>query len=605
MTVMSSALMILLFCTTTTFAAFFVARLIGHALSSESARWLPTSMVLLILSDCLVAKLANLVGLRAPGVSLLVLLHLLVSVTASIAASRISRGAEPCTDMRAARSLRVCSVVSHVALLAVAAVCCLAQFGPELNVHFASTDPAAHFRAALAIRDTGVVSGLFSTRYLASLFIELLSPLTGPMQTYKAFIASEVFLLYLGAVAFHELQLHLLEHEDGETVGGLLPLVLSTLYVLGYPLNNLVFGFSYLGFGVTLLIVFSQLQSALLKRRGPGPAYALVSVAALAGEAIAYSLFTPIVLFSTALQLVGRRLDILRRHLVRTFAALSLFLVVTVVTITAAARSGAVEVLATPGYIYTNLFGSFVLVAPASIACLFRFASKGQQARKEDPVLWFCVAALVTTAGAFVLYWTGVFSAYYYYKFYYVLWACAFLCASRELSRTRTKDRPAYVTYAVLCLAVLTLAFSGVDRRIMASHPDLNPSPTSDSLVGAYAFNRDFMFTPRISDEKVGLWKRAGELRESGGGFIPMLSNNIDVYWYQAQTQQMWEEDSRYFYFWEYPDNACGEMLLDRLSEVDFCVLIDGTDLPDEVEDYLDEGDIVYENGAGRIVELP
>lgn len=93
-------------------------------------------------------------------------------------------------------------------------------------------------------------------------------------------------------------------------------------------------------------------------------------------------------------------------------------------------------------------------------------------------------------------------------------------------------------------------------------------------------------------------------MRTSTDQYVPLLGTNIDVYWYQAQTRQHYAPDARHFYFWLYNADDWGSMLVDRLSEVDYCAVLFSQELPDSVKQFLSNKEVVYQNAAGYIVKL-
>ena len=66
---------------------------------------------------------------------------------------------------------------------------------------------------------------------------------------FNVFIAFGIFILFLtGAIMFNTL-----EKYTNSKGGKILALIVSILYVLGYPYNSLLFGFEYLSMGILLL----------------------------------------------------------------------------------------------------------------------------------------------------------------------------------------------------------------------------------------------------------------------------------------------------------------------------------------------------------------
>lgn len=563
---------------------------------------IPLAAVLVFCATCLFAGVFGCLGWRVPGNAGLAAVYSLALLLcfAYIAYRRRDlamngEGLGVCGERLPLKGALV-QTVPYLVILVVVVGCALVQFGPSLQINFASTDPGTHFNLTLQTLETGrFPTSRWFTYYISARGIELLRPVLSEGMEYKAFIVMEVVYLYLNGCMFYSLSRRLRLNRGRTTVC----LALTLVYLLGYPLNVLTFGFSYLGVGVTLLLTY---VSVLAGRERPSPRQIPLAALPLVSLVFCYSLFVPVALLGTLLAATVRKREVIVRHKRVAVCAAALVAVLTVVLVGMVVRSGAVSVLSSPGYSYTNLYGDFVLVAPVAVFGLVLLW--GRPSGVGESVVGMTLATVCATVFALVLYREDVLSAYYYFKFYYILWPCVFLCAVPGMEELWQSQPRFSLGYCALWMLVLVAAISGLDKRLTNTHPDLNPSSVSSALAGVYSNNMDEIRSPRIPDAEVELWLAADDMRQSSEDYIPLLGANIDVYWYQAVTRQYYKPDTKLFYYWLYTETDWGAKYIENLSEVEHCVILYAQELPSNLSEYLENGRIVFENSAGYIVSL-
>jgi|AGTN01.3.fsa_nt_gi hypothetical protein len=139
-------------------------------------------------------------------------------------------------------------IATGILIIAVAFVA-NAQFGTGINVNYETSDPSVHLRLAMDVFNTGEVSGMYFTALNNALFFELLSPLTASFYYYKFFIVSDILMLFLSGLMFLAVIRRYLLKPFMKVVG----VIVTLIYLYGYPLNNMIFGFEYLGVSVSII----------------------------------------------------------------------------------------------------------------------------------------------------------------------------------------------------------------------------------------------------------------------------------------------------------------------------------------------------------------
>lgn len=145
-------------------------------------------------------------------------------------------------------------------------ICVLAvsymNFGFPFNIKYETGDPATHYLTSeifseqdrLINTNDDKVYGMFHGRKIASyvnsgLIMKSVSDVVDEIDYYNIFIGFGVFVLFMtGAIMYNAL-----EKFTKSKYCKILALIVSVIYVLGYPLNSFLFGFEYLSLGVLML----------------------------------------------------------------------------------------------------------------------------------------------------------------------------------------------------------------------------------------------------------------------------------------------------------------------------------------------------------------
>ena len=148
-----------------------------------------------------------------------------------------------------------------IILLATFIASCL-NFGLPFNIKYETGDPAVHHITSVVFSQEekllnfykdevyGISQGRKIGSYVNSgIIMQCFSNIIDEIDYYNIFIAFGIFVLFMtGAIMFN-----ILEKYTKSRSGKILALIVSIVYVLGYPFNSLLFGFEYLSMGILLL----------------------------------------------------------------------------------------------------------------------------------------------------------------------------------------------------------------------------------------------------------------------------------------------------------------------------------------------------------------
>lgn len=144
--------------------------------------------------------------------------------------------------------VQVLDLVVLLILAATAVTIGLYRFENDLSVFaYESDDSVRHFSYVKGLMNTGnFTNGRYVMHLISMIFIKCALPFIGEMFSYKAFAAADIFLFFmLGAMFWTWIRPMMSgKYEKASGVG------FTLMYFWGYPLNNMLFGFEYLGAGI-------------------------------------------------------------------------------------------------------------------------------------------------------------------------------------------------------------------------------------------------------------------------------------------------------------------------------------------------------------------
>lgn len=561
--------------------------------------WLPLSVLLL---ECFSAFVVGLFSLINLGFSPFMILAAHIVLAIALFANLRTRGH---TSIQFCDSMDLLAVV---AAFAVVTVCGLQQFGFGLDIHFATTDPAVHLDGIFALAEGGLGRGQYFAYITPAMIISTLGLLDNPVDGYHVLIICELINYLLSGLIFYSAVRRYVNSKATMLFGML-------FYMLGYPLNNMVFGFCYLGVSVSLIaaLVFCLQEECILQGlvtsittknyTGIVLSVALIS-GILFGLITSYSLFVPPVFLATALFCFnlllssGASIKGAFMLLLLLFAIPVVFGFILVYLAFFGSESTVGSAIATEGYIYRELYASFVLFLPIAI---YGVVETARSAKNNGPCFIFITFVLFTIA-LLILGLCNKASSYYYYKCYFPLWFFVFYYLCIGLSCLKSVAFSFSVSYTVVVSLIFAFAFSGADSLLAQKRPMFNPQPLGQAFFPIYHFNFAQMQGERQSQSMVELFRAAYHCSANGAADVAFVGSDSDVYWYQSLGR---DKQGEYTYW-----NMTTESFESNLLQSDYIVVANsetalkttsGDDPFLVARRAVTNMDVVFENEAGTI----
>lgn len=138
-------------------------------------------------------------------------------------------------------------------LIVIALILGMRRYGNTFNIFsYASDDSARHFSFCKEMMVSGSITrGKYAMYVLDMIFIQALSFLFPEAEWFRPFMLADVMLFFMMGAMFWAWIRRIINGRYSYIAGVLFTL----LYATGYPLNNMLYGFEYLGMGI-LMITF-------------------------------------------------------------------------------------------------------------------------------------------------------------------------------------------------------------------------------------------------------------------------------------------------------------------------------------------------------------
>ena len=414
--------------------------------------------------------------------------------------------------------------------------------GAHFAINYASTDPANLLFEALNVVKNQVVEGMFYQALTNGLLIEAVGPLTTPDYYYKVFVFSDGLFLFIAGLAFFAVIRRHLTTRLTRMIG----FGAMFVYLCGYPLNSTLWGFVWLGMGVTLIAHVAFLADSMTHDDVPKWQSAALLMLGSLGLIICYAMFAPVVFLGLGVVVVAKYRT---RHLVSTEAVLvgfAVFLVPVVVGLVF--MLGGVfgdgttisSAISSDGASYRDLFSDFVPFAPVAVFGAYTM-HKARQLTLPQVMLPISLVFVIVLFG---LGMAGKVSAYYFFKSYNLLWFVVLYLAVMGVARLATREAALLLgLYGTVWALVLVVALSGVEQTINSRNEGFDPLPPgttkSAELNAIFAWNLTEMSKQNgPGADQLALYHYVFNNCRQGDARTPLVGHWADVLWYQAITGQ-------------------------------------------------------------------
>lgn len=500
--------------------------------------WLPFCFLLELGFDCIVLGALSVLHI---GFSLVIvtLANFLLGI-AAIAVSLNSNDKSQQTSFIHAMQERMLltklfskgDLIAWSLIIGISLLCGYFQFGFPVAITSMTSDPATHYENSMLLAGGGIATYQYLVHTVVACVINICSFFVQPNDYYILYIYTETAMFILSGLMFYSLLSVACKNISVFTI-----VIISILYLLGYPLNNLIMGFSYLGASVTVVCGLLFASIALEKNIEFKLINDLAVSILLFEIAISYLLFTPPIYLGYFIFLIcihkknnWSSVKFFQRMFRIFFIPVVAILIIVYPSFFGEGTNNTVaSVIAKPGGSYIELYANFIFIAPLLLYGYY--------------ISWKKKTFIAITIIAFsiMVYWILLFgflmlgdvSTYYFSKMYYIAWMLAFFFTAYGIQQLKEKSLSMLVCYSLVWLSIFACAVSGVDEKLNASRSVLNPTVISNQLFSVYNFNFHAFGANRISNSAIDQIQDIINA-ESSGEDIAIVTSYNNGRWYKA-----------------------------------------------------------------------
>lgn len=486
-------------------------------------------------------------------------------------------------------------------ILLVGIVACFAHIrygGWELNLNFLTIDPVSHFRESMDTVMNQTITSMFYEFVCNALFIEVLAPFSQPDYYYRWFVLSCMVNLAMSGLVFYGV----IRRKADKPFLQIAALVLSCIYVVGYPMNVTIYGFVYLGMGVTLIAMLVMCCDIYVADELPRWMSILFLMLGCLGIFECYVMFMPVTFFAIITCVFvkqWRKKKLISWETVLT--CLAIFLIPCILgflyTYMGIFQGGVTvsSAIANEGATYRNLYSDFVFFVPVM---LVGFWGKIKN-KVNDMMLYLAPYTLVYTL--YMLYKTikGTASTYYYYKLNYLIWLIVLLLAFEGFYYAKDMQAKILATSCVLLfVGTGALCVGKVEEKLHDKNNLLVEEIRSDDFNRIVSYN--LITTPiqmlTCTPPKMLLCHYVYEnILPKTDKVVPIAAYWEDDLWYQAITNQR-------YYGWGQSDPDHTDYFEHlNAANPDYIVVLRDSQIYIDEQEYFNSLESVFDNDWGYV----
>lgn len=483
---------------------------------------------------------------------------------------------------------------------------------PSLDWSYATVDPSARYREAMEFVNDEYVRHMFFAQLQNGTLIELVSPVANYDYYYRIYVLGDILQLLLNAFMFYGIARRFALRgafaKEGKTphFGNVVAIIAGIFYTLGYPLNSMIWGFTYLGMSLYLIMALLVITDDYVQKEYTGKIFPIILLM-LGCTAIfqCYVLFMPVTYLAVALPILVSQAKEKRLFSWNTLVkGLGIFLlpvlfgfIYTYMEVFVQDDIKVASAASAEGAIYRDLYSNFLFFGPLALIGIILLIKK----KKNSFLTWFAPMFGGMMLFMFIVsYTTRKISTYYFFKDHYLLWLVTFLLLVYALNQVSTQGRVMAGLYMGSWAFVAVLFFFGIENRIEARNQQFVRDNKSMYYNDLLAFNWNTIWSPRYRGDKMDLTHHVYDLLQSGEaeGPVAIVSIQEETYLYESMTGQMLTD----FEWWkELTMDEYYQNILDLCDYV--CVYNDCEQYLDRQEMF-DQMEIIYENTAGFIAKV-
>lgn len=386
------------------------------------------------------------------------------------------------------------------------------RYGKNLDLKYESSDPATHYAAAkqfykyktllVNVKEVDKIyefGNFMPAAYVnTGIMFDVASTKINESQFYKVYIIFDIAILALGAEMFY----FLITKDEKNSFLKIIGIVFTYLYIFAYPLNSMLFGFSYLS--VSLLVIEGIVAIAPMVNSDKYKAEFVILIGFLLTFAIffSYYLFMPIIYVALGLYLL---INILKnRKEIKVFSIKNVFTIGIILIIPTvlgfcyfvlpgilSGEGTEIQSIGAEGYIYKNLYSNLILISPLILYYIIAKIRK----KENDFVNIYIILSIIFILVMLVGVIEGKVSTYYFYKLYYAFWILAVFSAYKAIKEIYVnKEMRIFIySYMAIIIGIHLYSMLDLDNKFQNKNEYLSTDNMATQITNIYSTNQNYI----------------------------------------------------------------------------------------------------------------
>ena len=375
------------------------------------------------------------------------------------------------------------------------------RFDFPFNVVYETSDPGIHFWTSIDFMDYNQLLNHvtdnavdFSTRQFATytnvgILFKIFNPFIGKAYLCNIYIIFDLVTIFISSMLFY-----ILLRISLKNVNKVFIFIFSILYMLGYPLNNVIFGFFYSGHAINIIITLVIIYK-LYNREYFNEKLFLVILGALNLTIFfTYYFYAPVIYVSEFIYFLHQNykfnkklfnknlwLKILMILCIPTLIGVMYFVIPNIGN----SDTNIITQIGLDGYYYSDVISNFLLFFPF-ILCYFIYSIKMRTFNFEFNLMLFSIVFMIFMT---ILVFFNISSLYYLSKMYYLLWFIMFYIFVYACDRLINDNKNFVYSFFMFYIILVLNAIFGLEDIIMNKNQmEINKSSTSH-ILDIYNYN--------------------------------------------------------------------------------------------------------------------
>lgn len=382
--------------------------------------------------------------------------------------------------------IKTSDIIFLIVLLTLVIVIAYNQYGFPFNIKYQITDASSHYFFAYEFYEQSTLLykgdiednlGIKDLDFrLPGAYVNegiLFKVFDGILLKTDWFIIFDLFILYLSGILFYYL---LREHTKPKQRIPIIEAVISIIYVMGYPLNSMLYGYVYLSLALAMVLAFLLMMKKYEKEDMSYTIILPILTAISFGIFFSYAYFIAVIYIAVIINLIIKSVRkkekiISEDHLIEVISLIiiPLILGITYFIILPLAKGGRTEIssIVVDGAIYknniTNL-ASFIPIIVVGIILTIKNRKKENKSLENNFSIILFILSIIFAIILFIGNKIGKVSEYYFFKVYYFVWPIAILNMYIALTSILSSKYKIIkiVTYSYISIYAIIIIFSSL-----------------------------------------------------------------------------------------------------------------------------------------------